>query len=256
MELDEPAQYGRIVREADGKLADIVEYKSCTPEQAAIREINAGIYCFLTGPLFAHIGNVSSQNKAGEYYLTDLPALLRRAGEPIQAIPLGEPQEVLGVNNRVELAGLDALLRQRKARDLMLSGVTIYRPETCVIDPDVEAGTDSVIGPCVALYGHTRLGSNCVVRPYSSLADTVLEDGAVVHECCWLEHAHVGPRSSIGPFARLRPGSEIGAEAKIGNFVETKKTRLGRGSKALHLAYLGDAAIGENVNIGAWHHHL
>ena len=251
VELDDAAQYGRILRDADGHLADIVEYKSCTPEQAAIREINAGIYCFLSGPLFAHIGKVSNQNKAGEYYLTELPALLRRAGERVLGLQVGEPQEVLGVNTRVELAGLDALLRERKARDLMLSGVTIYRPETCLIDPDVEAGPDSVIGPCVALYGRTRLGRSCVVRSFSTLADTVLEDGAMVHECCWLERAHVGSKASIGPFARLRPGSEIGAEARIGNFVETKKTRLGRGSKAQHLTYLGDATIGENVNIGA-----
>ena len=251
VELDDPGQYGRILRDATGRLADIVEHKSSTPEQAAIREVNAGIYCFLSGALFAHLGKVSNQNKAGEYYLTDLPAMLRRAGQDVLAVQLGEPQEVLGVNTRVELAELDALLRERKARDLMLSGVTIYRPETCVIDPDVEVGPDSVIGPCVALYGRCRLGANCVVRSYSSLSDTVLEEGAVVHECCWLEHSHVGPRASIGPFARLRPGSQIGTEAKVGNFVETKKTRLGRRSKAQHLAYLGDATIGENVNIGA-----
>lgn len=251
VELDDPAQYGRILRDAGGQVADIVEYKSCTPAQLAVREINAGIYCFRTAALFAHIGEVGNQNKAGEYYLTDLPALLRRAGERVLAVKLGEPQEVLGVNTRVELAEMDGLLRARKARELMLNGVTIYRPETCVIDPDVEAGPDSVLGPCVALYGRTRLGENCTVRPYSTLVDTVLEDGAVVHECCRLEGARVGERASIGPFARLRPGSEIGAEAKVGNFVETKKTRLGRRSKAQHLAYLGDATIGEDVNIGA-----
>ncbi len=251
VELEDPAEYGRIVRDAAGHLAQIVEYKSCTPEQAAVREINAGIYCFRTSALFAHIGRISNQNKAGEYYLTDLPALLRQAGESVLAVKLGEPQEVLGINNRVELAQVDALLRERKARELMRNGVTIYRPETCVIDPDVEVGEDSVIGPCVALYGRTRLGANCTVRSYSTLMDTVLEDGAAVHECCWLDHARVGEKASIGPFARLRPGSEIGAEARIGNFVETKKTRLGRRSKAQHLAYLGDATIGENVNIGA-----
>jgi len=251
VELDDPAEYGRIVRDASGELADIVEFKSCTPEQAAIREINAGIYCFRTDALFAHINEVGNRNKAGEYYLTDLPAILRRAGQRALAVKLGEPQEVLGVNNRVELAEMDALLRARKCRELMLAGVTIYRPETCVIDPDVEVGADSVLGPCVALYGKTRLGEGCVVRPYSTLVDTALEAGAVVHECCRLENANVGAKASIGPFARLRPGSEIGAEAKVGNFVETKKTRLGRRSKAQHLAYLGDATIGEDVNVGA-----
>ncbi len=251
MEPDDPAEYGRIVRDANGNLAEVVEFKSCTAAQKAIREVNAGIYCFRAGVLFAHVAELRNNNNAGEYYITDLPALLRRAGHSVQALKADRPQEMLGINNRVELAELDALLRARKARELMLNGVTIYRPETCVIDPDVEAGADSVIGPCVALYGNTRLGQNCTVRPYSTLRDTVLEDGAVVHECCWLEHARVGQKASIGPFARLREGTEIGAEAKIGNFVETKKARVGRGSKAQHLAYLGDATVGENANIGA-----
>jgi bifunctional UDP-N-acetylglucosamine pyrophosphorylase/glucosamine-1-phosphate N-acetyltransferase len=158
---------------------------------------------------------------------------------------------MLGVNDRVELAEMDARLRARKARELMLCGVTIYRPETCVIDPDVEIGGDTVIGPCVAIYGRTRIAQNCVVRSFSTIADSVLEEGAVVNECCWVDRSRIGAGAAIGPFARLRQGSELGPQARIGNFVETKKTRLGRKSKAQHLAYLGDATIGENVNIGA-----
>lgn len=251
VELDDPAQYGRIVRDGSGQIADIVEFKSCTAEQRRIREINAGIYCFRTDALFAHIAAVSNRNKAGEYYLTDVPALMRQAGLKVVALKETSAEVVLGINTREELASLDSLLRSRKIRELMNAGVTIYRPETCVIDPDVEIGPDSAIGPCVALYGRTRIGDNCVVRPFSSLYDAMLEDGAVVHECCWLERTRVGSRASIGPFARLREGSEIGPDARVGNFVETKKTRLGRKSKALHLAYLGDATVGENANIGA-----
>jgi bifunctional UDP-N-acetylglucosamine pyrophosphorylase/glucosamine-1-phosphate N-acetyltransferase len=249
--LDDPAQSGRIIRDAGGRFLDIVEFKSCTPEQLAIREINSAIYCFRASALFEHIGHIANNNKAGEYYLTDVPALLVRAGQKVEAAQIGAPQEMLGVNNRVELAEIDALLRARKTRELMLGGVTIYRPETCAIDPDVEIGRDTVIGPCVAIYGHTRIGENCLVRPFSTISGSVLEDGAVVQECCWLSGARLGAGASVGPFARLREGSEIGPQARIGNFVETKKTRLGRKSKAQHLAYLGDATIGENVNIGA-----
>ena len=249
--LDDPARYGRIVRDSGGHFADIVEHKACTPEQLAIREINSGIYCFRTAALFAHIDRIGNHNKAGEYYLTDVPALLLRAGEKVEATPMGGPEEMLGVNDRVELAEMDGRLRDRKARELMLCGVTIHRPETCVIDPDVEIGRDTVVGPCVAVYGGTRIAENCVVRPFSTIADSVLEEGAVVNECCWVDRSRIGAGASIGPFARLREGSELGPQARIGNFVETKKTRLGRKSKAQHLTYLGDATIGENVNIGA-----
>jgi bifunctional UDP-N-acetylglucosamine pyrophosphorylase/glucosamine-1-phosphate N-acetyltransferase len=251
VELDEATQYGRVVRDPSGEFREIVEFKSCTPEQFAIREMNAAIYCFRTGPFFAQVANLRNDNQAGEYYLTDVPALLRAAGEKVVALECGAPEEMLGINNRAELAELDAKLRGRKAGELMLAGVTIYRPETCVIDPDVEIGRDTVVGPSVALLGRTRIGSNCVVRSFSTLKDTLVEDGATVHEACWAERARIGPRASIGPYARLREGSEIGADVHIGNFVETKKTKLGRASRASHLAYLGDATVGENVNIGA-----
>lgn len=250
VELDDPAQYGRIVRDEAGHFQDIVEFKSCTPEQLAIREINAAIYCFRTNALFGQLAHVTNDNTAREYYLTDVPGLLRRVGETV-VTALGAAEEMLGINNRVELAELDAKLRERKAREVMLAGATVYRPETCVIDPDVEIGPDSVIGPCVALYGKTRIGAGCTIKPFSTLKDAVVEDGAVVHESCWIEAARVGVRASVGPLARLREGADIGPEARIGNFVEVKKTKIGRKSKAQHLAYLGDATIGENVNIGA-----
>jgi bifunctional UDP-N-acetylglucosamine pyrophosphorylase/glucosamine-1-phosphate N-acetyltransferase len=249
--LDDPAGYGRIIRGADGKLSAIVEQKACTPEQAAIREINPGIYVFQTKALFDHIGELRTDNPAKEYYLTDMAGVLRNAGFAVETRQAPDAHEVLGINTRVELAAMDALFRDRKAQELMLAGVTIRRPETCVIDPDVEIGADSVIGPCVALYGRTRVGENCVIRPFTTLRDVVLENGVAIEESCWLEEARVETGAKIGPYARLRPGAVVCADAHVGNFVELKKTRLGRGSMASHLAYLGDATIGDGVNIAA-----
>jgi bifunctional UDP-N-acetylglucosamine pyrophosphorylase/glucosamine-1-phosphate N-acetyltransferase len=249
--LDDPTGYGRIIRDADGKLLEIVEQKACTPEQAAIREINPGIYVFQTAALFDHIGELGTDNPAKEYYLTDMAAVLRRAGHKVETRPVADAHEVLGINTRAELAIMDREFRDRKAQLLMLSGVTIYRPETCVIDQTVEIGADTVIGPSVALYGNTRIGEDCVIRPFNTLRDTVVADGVTIHESCWMESASVERGASVGPYSRLRPGAEVGEEAHVGNFVELKKTRLGRGSKASHLAYLGDATVGENVNIGA-----
>jgi bifunctional UDP-N-acetylglucosamine pyrophosphorylase/glucosamine-1-phosphate N-acetyltransferase len=180
-----------------------------------------------------------------------MAAVLRRAGHKVETRSVADAHEVLGINTRAELAAMDREFRDRKAQSLMLSGVTIYRPETCVIDQTVEIGPDTVIGPSVALYGNTRIGENCVIRPFSTLRDTVIADGVTIHESCWMERASVDRGASVGPYSRLRPGAEVGEEAHVGNFVELKKTRLGRGSKASHLAYLGDATVGENVNIGA-----
>jgi bifunctional UDP-N-acetylglucosamine pyrophosphorylase/glucosamine-1-phosphate N-acetyltransferase len=250
-EVGEPFGYGRILRGADGEVTEIVEQKACSAEQARIREINPGIYCFRTAALFEHIGKLDRNNPAREYYLTDMVGILRRAGLPLRSSKVADAREVLGINTRAELAAMDALFRERKARELMLAGVTIQRPETCIIDPDVVIGPDTVIGPCVALYGQTTIGEDCVVQPFTTIRNSTLDAGVTIEECCWLEEARVGRGARIGPFARLRPGSDIGAEAHIGNFVETKKTRLGRGSKANHLAYLGDAVVGEGVNVGA-----
>jgi bifunctional UDP-N-acetylglucosamine pyrophosphorylase / glucosamine-1-phosphate N-acetyltransferase len=249
--LDDPTGYGRIIRDADGKLVEIVEQKACTPQQAAITEINPGIYVFRTRSLFEHIGELTTDNPAKEYYLTDMAAVLRRAGERVETRAVADAHEVLGINTRVELAAMDREFRDRKAQSLMLSGVTIYRPETCVIDSTVEIGPDTVIGPSVALYGNTRIGENCVIRPFCTIRDTVIADGVMVHESCWMEKARVDRGASVGPYSRLRPGADVGEDAHVGNFVELKKARLGRGSKASHLAYLGDATVGDNVNIGA-----
>lgn len=250
-ELDDPTGYGRIIRDGAGKLAEIVEQKACTPEQAAIKEINPGIYVFRTKALFDHIGELTTNNPAKEYYLTDMAGILRAAGFAVETRKAPDAHEVLGINTRVELAAMDALFRDRKTRELMLGGVTILRPETCVIDQDVEIGPDTIIGPCVALYGKTRIGENCVVRPFSTLRDTVIADRVLVEESCWMQQAQVDSGATVGPFARLRPKAHVGPDAHVGNFVELKNTRMGRGAKAGHLAYLGDATIGNDVNIGA-----
>jgi len=186
-----------------------------------------------------------------EFYLTDVAGLLTRDKKKVVALPATAFNEVLGVNTRLELASLDALLRAEKARDLMASGVSIFRPDTCVIDSDVTVGPDTVIEPFVQLLGNTSLGGDCVVRSYSVIKDSRIGDAVTIRNGCIIDSSSVGNLAILGPYSHLRPASDIGEKAHVGNFVETKKTRLGKGSKANHLTYLGDSEIGEGVNIGA-----
>jgi bifunctional UDP-N-acetylglucosamine pyrophosphorylase/glucosamine-1-phosphate N-acetyltransferase len=251
-DFDDPTGYGRILRKKKGDEVDaIVEQKKLTPQQEKIREANSGIYAFATGPLFCHLDELRTDNPHREYYLTDMAGILGKARERVLAIKAGEPHEVAGANNRAELARLDAELRARKCAELMAAGVTIFRPETCVIDAEVVVQADTVIEPFVQLLGRTRIGADCRVRSYSVITSSELGDGVTVRHGCIVTDSCVEAGAILGPYAHLRPGSEIGPEAHVGNFVETKKVRLGRGSKANHLTYLGDAVIGENVNVGA-----
>jgi bifunctional UDP-N-acetylglucosamine pyrophosphorylase/glucosamine-1-phosphate N-acetyltransferase len=252
----DPFGYGRIIRKrksgkATDEVAAIVEQKSASRAQQKVREINSGIYAFSVPELFRHIGQLSTDNPHHELYLTDVASLLAEDGKKVVALPATDFNEVLGVNTRFELASLDALLRAEKARQLMSEGVTIYRPETCAIDGDVVVGPDTVIEPFVQLLGHTSVGGDCLIRSYSIVKDSRLGDAVTVRNGCVMEDATVDNGAIVGPYAHLRPASHIGENAHVGNFVETKKTRLGRGSKANHLTYLGDAEIGEGVNIGA-----
>jgi bifunctional UDP-N-acetylglucosamine pyrophosphorylase / glucosamine-1-phosphate N-acetyltransferase len=255
-EPDDPAGYGRVLRkrkkgtETD-EVERIVEQKALQGREAEQREINSGIYAFSTKPLYKHIGKLTTDNAPGEYYLTDMAALLGKAGEKVVALRAPDSSEVLGVNTRLELAQLDSKLRDKKARELMEAGITIFRPETCDIDADVEIGADTVIEPFVQLIGRTRIGSDCRIRSYSVITNCEIGDGVLVRPGCILEDSVVRNRAQLGPYSHLRPGSDIGEEAHVGNFVETKKTRLGKGSKANHLTYLGDSVIGEKVNVGA-----
>ncbi len=255
-EPQDPTGYGRIIRKRKaGKdtaiVSAIVEQKKLTEKQLALREINSGIYAFSARPLFAHLDKLTTDNPHGEFYLTDMAAILTAAGESVAAIRAEDAHEVLGVNTRAELARLDGLLRTRKAEALMSAGVTIYRPETCTIDADVSVGPDTVIEPFAQLLRGTRIGEDCVIGSYSVIANSQLGNDVTVRPGCIMTDARVADGAILGPYSHLRPAADVGAGAHVGNFVEIKKTRLGKGSKANHLTYLGDAIIGDHVNVGA-----
>jgi len=250
---DDPTGYGRIVRRSpqSPEVEAIVEQKALTPKQQSISEINSGIYAFQTAPLLAHLDKLTADNTNQEVILTDMAGLLRAAGERVVAIQAAEAIEVLGANTIAELVALDATLRAATANRLMAQGVTIFRPETCVIDADVEVAADTVIEPFVQLLGRTLIGGDCRIRSYSVIENCTLGCGVLVRQSCVLAESTVADGAKIGPFAHLRPGSEIGEDAHVGNFVETKKAKLGKGAKANHLTYLGDAEVGAGSNIGA-----
>jgi len=252
-EPPDPFGYGRIVRSSTGndEVNAIVEQKSLAPAQSEIREVNSGIYAFKVSALFRYIDQLGTDNPHREFYLTDLAGILRSAGEPVLGLKAADANEVLGVNTRAELASLDAILRARKTSQLMADGVTIFQPESCVIDPDVQIGQDTVIGPFVQLLGSTSIGDDCQIDSFSVLSNMRRGDGVTVRHGCILADSVVESAAMLGPYCHIRPASHIGAGAHVGNFVETKKTTLGRGSKANHLTYLGDAEIGAGVNVGA-----
>jgi bifunctional UDP-N-acetylglucosamine pyrophosphorylase / glucosamine-1-phosphate N-acetyltransferase len=249
----DPTGYGRVIRKSlkGPGVTGIVEQKALNKKQAKVREINSGIYAFRTADLFAFITRLNTNNAHGEYYLTDVAGMLVKARKKVVAIKTDDALEVLGANTLAELVMLDADMRRAKAQQLLAAGVTIFRPETCVIDSEVEVGSDTVIEPFVQLLGKTSIGQDCRIRSYSVIKDSILADGIQVRPGCIFDEARVASGAIIGPYAHLRPGSDIGEQAHVGNFVETKKTRMGKGSKANHLSYLGDAEIGEKVNVGA-----
>jgi bifunctional UDP-N-acetylglucosamine pyrophosphorylase/glucosamine-1-phosphate N-acetyltransferase len=251
--LDNPTGYGRIIRKKSGShvVQDIVEQKNLTPAQDKIREVNAGFYAFAVEPLFRHIDKLGTDNPHGEFYLTDMAAILGKAKEHVIAVEADDPLEVLGGNTRAELVDIDQRMRMAKCLQLMTDGVTIYYPQTCVIDNDVEIGADTVIEPFVQILGNSHVGGDCRIRSYSVIRNSEIGDGVVILPGCILTESRVKAGAILGPYSHLRPGSEIGEGAHLGNFVETKKIRLGKGSKANHLTYLGDAEIGDGVNIGA-----
>ena len=251
-EPENPFGYGRVFRKGDSdEVESIVEQKQLTGTQLGHREINSGIYAFRVKPLFANLDKITTNNPHGEYYLTDIAAILSKSGEKVVALRAEDANEVLGVNTRGELAQLDTFLRERKTRELMAAGVSIFKPETCLIDADVEIGEDTVIEPFVQLLGKTKIGTDCRIRSYSVVSDSMLGNGVLLRHGSIVDQSKVADGALLGPYCHLRPGSDIGAGAHIGNFVETKKTKLGKGSKANHLTYLGDAEIGEGVNVGA-----
>jgi bifunctional UDP-N-acetylglucosamine pyrophosphorylase/glucosamine-1-phosphate N-acetyltransferase len=249
--LDDPTGYGRIIRAADGSVEAIVEQKAATPRQLLVKEINSGIYCFNAGLLWKHIGEIGTNNPAGEYYLTDIVEILRRHGHHVDAMPLRDPNELLGINTKSELADVDRIFRTAKVRQLMLDGVTIERPETVTIDLHTKVGVDTVIEPFARLLGRTVIGADCRVGACSIIENSHLDDGVTIEPFSSIDASRIGAGARIGPYARLRLHCDVGANAHIGNFVELKKTHMGEGAKANHLAYLGDAKIGKKTNIGA-----
>jgi len=250
-ELADPSGYGRIVRDSEGRVEAIVEEQGATPEQARIREVNSSIYCFTLEKLWPSLAALRPNNARHELYLTDVIALLRQRNERVLAQVAEDAEEIIGCNTRAHLAEADRVLRARKAAELMESGVTIYLPETVVIDPDVTIGPDTVVEPGVQLLGKTRIGVQCAIGGNSVLIDMRVANGAEILPHCHLVSSRVGEQAQIGPFARMRPGTDIRAGAHVGTFVELKKTTLHEGAKAPHLSYLGDATVGAAANIGA-----
>jgi bifunctional UDP-N-acetylglucosamine pyrophosphorylase / glucosamine-1-phosphate N-acetyltransferase len=251
--LENPMGYGRVLRRSPGlaEVEAIVEQKALTPAQRSIREVNSGIYAFKTGPLLAHLDKLTTDNTHRELYLTDMAGLLRAAGDRVVALEAAEAAEVMGANTIGELVALDATLRAATANRLMACGVTIFRPDTCVIDADVEIEPDTIIEPFVQLLGHTRIGAESHIRSYSVIENCTVGDHVLVLPGCIMTDSSVADGAKIGPYSHLRAGSVIGEEAHVGNFVETKKARLGKGVKASHLTYLGDTEVGAKTNIGA-----
>jgi bifunctional UDP-N-acetylglucosamine pyrophosphorylase / glucosamine-1-phosphate N-acetyltransferase len=248
--LERPYGYGRVVRQ-DGRIIRIVEERDASAEQRKVKEINSGIYALAIEPLFDALRAIATGNSQGEYYLPDLVPIYRKRGRLVETVLVEDPAEVRGVNSQGELAELGAIVRETRNAELMAAGVTIVDPATAFVGVDVEVGPDTVIHPNVYLEGRTRIGSACEIHAGSRIVDSLVGDGAVVKNYCVIESSEVGPRAAVGPFAHLRPGSVLGEDTRIGNFVELKKTTMGAGSKANHLAYLGDATIGAKVNVGA-----
>ena len=249
--LADPAGYGRILRKSETMVSAIVEESQLTDEQREINEINSAIYCFTLEKLWPALAQVKPNNKHRELYLTDAIAVLNAKGETVLAQVAADSREVLGCNTRADLAEVDRVFRERKRNTLMDDGVTIQLPETVLIDPDVTAGEDTIIEPGVQLLGKTKIGARCAIRTGSVLTDATLGDDVTVEPYCVVAQSRLDDCVIIGPFARLRPDNHLKAGARIGNFVELKKSTIGEGTKAMHLSYLGDAKIGAKSNIGA-----
>lgn len=250
-DIDDPSGYGRIVRHNNNEVNSIVEHRDATPDILAIREINSGIYVFNAPALFESLTKIRNDNAQREYYLTDVVGILVGQKQKVGAFKARSAEEVLGINTRQELAAVDRVMRRRKCESLMTDGVTIIDPDTAYIDADVEIGADTIIYPSVQIYGRTVIGEDSKIHAFSRVSDSKIGARSVVLEGSIVVDSEIGDDVSVGPYAHLRMGTTVADTAKVGNFVEIKKSALGAGSKSMHLAYLGDATIGKNVNIGA-----
>jgi bifunctional UDP-N-acetylglucosamine pyrophosphorylase / glucosamine-1-phosphate N-acetyltransferase len=249
--MADPTGYGRVLHDDEGRIVRVVEQKAGTPEQLAIREANMGLYCFRADLFWKHVGEIQPNNPVREYYLTDMVEILARAGHRVQAMQIEDPNEVIGINDRVQLAEVDKLMRDRKTRQLMLAGVTIQKPETVTVDKDVQIGIDTVVEPFAQILGKTVIGENCRIGTAAIILDSELADEVEIGAFTIVRTSLLERGVHAGPFSRLRMDNHLAEGAHVGNFVELKKTSLGKGSKAMHLAYLGDSTVGAKVNIGA-----
>jgi bifunctional UDP-N-acetylglucosamine pyrophosphorylase/glucosamine-1-phosphate N-acetyltransferase len=249
--VDDPYGYERVVRDPQGQVTRIVEEREASGPERSIREVSSGIYCFDLAQVLDLLKALAADAPQGEYYLTDLAPLCRRRSLKVETLQLDSAAELRGVATRVDVADLTAILRARKNRELMLGGVTLEDPNVTYVDIDVSVGADTVIGPGVMLEGRTSVGERCRIHAGSRLTNATIGDGVVVLDRSIIVDSRVGANARIGPFSHIRPDSDVAEDAHVGNFVELKKTRLGRKSKANHLAYLGDAVIGDEVNVGA-----
>jgi len=248
--VENPFGYGRIVRDQKGNVSCIVEEKSATEQKKQIKEINSGIYCFDLKVLWKALNKVDNKNNKKEYYLTDVIAILNKDGYKTDAIALTNEEEILGVNDRKQLAVAGRILKNRKNNELMASGVTIINPETTYIDSDVVIGQDTIIKPNTYIEGNTKIGKNCMIGPDTTITESIIDDNVFITNS-YIESSKIEKGVKIGPFAHLRPASVLKENVKVGNFSEVKKSIVGYGSKINHLSYIGDAVVGKNVNIGA-----
>jgi bifunctional UDP-N-acetylglucosamine pyrophosphorylase/glucosamine-1-phosphate N-acetyltransferase len=249
--LDDPSGYGRILQDDGGNIQAIVEEKDATAEERRIREINSGFLAAPAGRLRAWVQALDNSNAKGEFYLTDVVALAVRDGVPVRGVSATDPYEILGVNDRAQLAALERCLQQRQAQDCLRAGVTLIDPARFDLRGQLTAGQDVVIDVNVVLEGTVRLGNRVTVGPNVVMRDTTVGDDVIIFANCVIEDAVIGDRARIGPFARIRPETVLAADSHIGNFVEIKKSQVGEGSKINHLSYIGDTSVGHNVNIGA-----
>jgi bifunctional UDP-N-acetylglucosamine pyrophosphorylase / glucosamine-1-phosphate N-acetyltransferase len=227
--MDDPTGYGRVLRDSQDRVTGVVEQKAGSPEELTIREANMGLYCYRAELFWKHIQELQPNNPAHEYYLTDMVGILNRAGHAIRAFRIDDPREVLGINDREELAVVDRLLRERKVRELMLAGVTIEKPETVTVDPAVEIGIDTIVEPFAQILGNTVIGENCRIGACAIVRDSELADDVEVGPFTIIGTSRLERGAHAGPFARLRMENHMGPGAHVGNFVELKKTRLGAG---------------------------
>lgn len=249
--VEDPSGYGRVLRDEDNSVIKIVEHKDASIEEKAINEINTGIYCINARFLFSGLKNIKKENAQVEYYLPDLIEIAAKQKKTVACLTHINPAEVMGINNRIELSEANEEMRERINNELMLSGVTLIDDETAYIHKGVQIGRDTTIYPNVFLEGDTTIGQGCLIEEGCKIINSSIGGGSVIKSHSVVESSQIGKNVSIGPFARIRPDSEIADNAKIGNFVEVKKSKIGKGTKANHLSYIGDATIGKDVNIGA-----